>query len=491
MGRNPSRRLARETRSKTERPLAAVVLAAGEGTRMKSRTAKVLHRAAGRSLVEHVVDSVLRAGAEPVVVVVGAQADAVERHLRDALPDTDLRFASQPERLGTADAVLRARRALGAERGRGRFTGDVLIVCGDVPALPASALRALVSKHRGGDAALSVLTAIVDDPRGYGRIVRGEGGGIRAIVEHGDASPAERKIHEVNSGTYCAGWPELLAALDKVKPDNTQGELYLTDAVRLLLGSGSRVNAVVHPDPEELVGVNTRRDLGSVGRTINRRTLCRLMDAGVTVIDPETTWVDVTVRVGRDSILHPGVTLEGRTKLGSGCVVRSGVRLHGVSAGRDVEFLDHTVATESVVGDGAKIGPFAHLRPATVVGPECKVGNFVETKKTTLGRGSKASHLSYLGDAVLGSGVNVGAGTITCNYDGVRKHETRMGDGVFIGSDTQLVAPVRLGKGAYVAAGTTVTKDVPPGSLAISRASQRNIEGWVERRRNKSKKENG
>jgi bifunctional UDP-N-acetylglucosamine pyrophosphorylase/glucosamine-1-phosphate N-acetyltransferase len=452
---------------------------------MKSRTAKVLHRVCGRSLVEHVVDAALAAGAAPVITVIGVQGELVERTLRDSFKEAPLGFAVQRERRGTADAVLTARGALerALQGRRGGLAGDVLLLCGDVPALPASALRRLVSAHRRHRASLTVLTAEVDDPRGYGRIVRDEGGLIRTIVEQPEASRAERAIREINSGIYCAKWGDLLSVLERVDPGNRQGEYYLTDAVRLLIGDGLRVQAVSHPVPAEVSGVNSRVQLSEVGRLLNRRLVGKLLDGGVTVVDPDSAWIDSGVRVGSDSVLYPGVILEGRTRLGKSCVVHSGVRLRDVTAGDNVLFLDHSVAFESRVGSHTKIGPFAHMRPGTVIGSECKIGNFVETKKTRMGRGSKAPHLTYLGDAVIGKRVNVGAGTITCNYDGVRKSETRLGDGVFIGSDTQLVAPVRLGRGSYVAAGTTVTKDVPDGALAISRAPQRNLEGWVAKRR--------
>jgi bifunctional UDP-N-acetylglucosamine pyrophosphorylase/glucosamine-1-phosphate N-acetyltransferase len=457
---------------------------------MKSRTAKVLHRVCGRSLVEHVVDAALAAGAAPVITVVGVQGQLVEGTLRESFAEAPLGFAFQRERRGTADAVLTARGALeSALPGKRRTrTGDVLLLCGDVPALPATALRRLLSAHRRHRASLTVLTAEVDDPRGYGRIVRDEGGLIRAIVEQRDASRAERTIREINSGIYCAKWSDLVRVLERVAPDNRQGEYYLTDAVRLLIGEGLRVQAVSHPVPEEISGVNSREQLSEIGRLLNKRFVQKLLDGGVTVVDPDSAWIDAGVRVGSDSVLYPGVILEGSTRLGRSCVVHSGVRLRDVTAGNNVLFLDHSVALESRVGSDTKIGPFAHMRPGSVIGPECKIGNFVETKKTRMGRGSKAPHLTYLGDAVIGKRVNVGAGTITCNYDGVRKSETRLGDGVFIGSDTQLVAPVRLGKGSYVAAGTTVTKDVPEGALAISRTSQRNLEGWVEKRRHRRDK---
>ncbi len=461
---------------------AAVILAAGEGKRMKSDRAKVLHRVLGRSLVGHVVHRALAAGAAPVVVVVGVQGDAVRRHLEECFPGAPLRFAVQEERRGTADAVRRAVPALG------KFRGDVFLLCGDVPALPARALRELLRHHRRRRAALTILTAELDDPAGYGRIVRDARGRVTAIVEHRDASPAERRIREINSGTYCARWPDLVAVLDRIRADNAQGEFYLTDAVRELIADGKTVVARVHPVPGEVEGINSRRQLAAVAAILRDQVNARLMDAGVTLLDPATTWVDDTVKVGRDTVIHPGVTLEGASRIGKGAVIRSGSRLADTRVGDGATVLDHVIATESRIGPACSVGPFTHLRPGTDIRKGCKVGNFVEIKKSVLGEGTKASHLSYLGDATLGRGVNVGAGTITCNYDGEKKHPTVLEDGVFIGSDTQLVAPVRVGRGAYVGAGATVTQDVPPGALAISRAPQRNIEGWVERRRKRRKK---
>lgn len=450
---------------------------------MKSARAKVLHPVAGRPMAEHVVRAALGAGADPVVVITGAGADEVEATLSTACADASgaLRFARQPERLGTADAVLRAREELSGH------DGDTLILCGDVPALDAKALRGLLDHHRRQEAALTVLTAELDDPTGYGRIVRDGAGRIERIVEHRDAGKPERRIREINSGTYCADWQALLAALDDVEPNNQQGEYYLTDAVRLLLDRDRPVSAQLHPRAEEALGVNSRLQLASVHAAMNRRELERLMESGVTVLDPSSTWVAAGIKVGADTVIHPGVQLEGSTRIGKRCELRAGVRLTDTVVKDDSVVLDHCVILGSEIGKRCQVGPFAHLRSGTRLGDDCKVGNFVETKKAALGHGSKASHLSYLGDAVIGKQVNIGAGTITCNYDGVNKHVTKLGDGVFIGSDTQLVAPVTLGRKAYVGAGSTVTKDVPAGALTLTRAEQRIIDGWVARKEQKRK----
>ena len=450
---------------------------------MKSRTAKVLHEVAGRSMIGHVVANALGAGASPVVNVVGVQSDSVREHLAEAFPGVDLRYAEQPERKGTGDAVARAKNAL-----RG-FSGDALILCGDVPALGKEALRALARRHRRSGAALTVLSAELPDPTGYGRVVRDAKGRIEAIVEHKDASEEVRAIREINTGTYCADWKALAAALREIKPDNAQGEYYLTDAVRLLLAKGKKVEAVVHPAPDECEGVNGRAQLAEVGLTMSRRKIAELQARGVTVIDPATTWIHESVKVGRDSVIYPGVQLEGSTAIGEGVVIHSGSRLRDVKVGARALVKDHTVAESAEIGKGTSVGPFAHLRPGTRLGEACKIGNFVETKKARFGKGSKASHLAYIGDAEVGKECNIGAGTITCNYDGVNKHLTELKDGVFIGSDTQLVAPVKVGKGSYVGAGTTLTKDVPPGALAISRTPEKILEGWVERKRRQQAEE--
>ncbi len=481
-------RKASKTRSSTSSrtpgsSLAAVILAAGEGTRMKSSLPKVLQKIAGRSLVEHVTRAAFAAGAEEAILVVGFGADEVEKELLRSLPGAKLRFVRQTERLGTADAVLRATRRLSG------FKGEVLILCGDVPALPSSALRSLLGRHRRTKAALSILTAELGDPAGYGRIVRGSRGEIREIVEHKDATKEQLALNEINTGTYCAHWPSLLRALRKIKPDNIQGEYYLTDAVRLLLAQDKKVSAVIHAAPEQALGINSRAQLSLVGRQMNRSLLEILMTKGVSIIDPDSTWVHAGVTIGRDTVIHPGVTLEGSTRIGKECVVRSGSRLTDVVVGNRVTLLEGTIAIESAIGHRTKVGPFAHLRPGTVLGLDCKVGNFVETKKAVFGTGSKASHLSYIGDASLGKSVNIGAGTICCNYDGVNKHRTELDDGVFIGSDTQLVAPVRVGKGSYVGAGTTLTHDVPAGALALSRAEQKIVEGWVARKKARQAKQ--
>jgi bifunctional UDP-N-acetylglucosamine pyrophosphorylase/glucosamine-1-phosphate N-acetyltransferase len=446
---------------------------------MKSRQAKVLHPVAGRPMIHHVLEAARTAGARRVVVVIGVQAEAVKAELAGRAGVTAV---VQKTRRGTGDAVRVAGQALRD------LEGDLLVLCGDVPLLSADTLKALVTRHRRTRAALTVLTARLANPTGYGRIIRRHGQ-ITAIVEERDATPEEKRIDEINSGTYVFRADQLRRAVRRIRPNNVQREYYLTDAVRLLLAAGEKVSAYQAPDPREILGVNDRTQLAVVGRLLNNRVLRDLMVSGVTVIDPATTWIDARARVGRDTVLYPGVHIEGACEVGSGCRIHSGVRLVETRVEDGATVLDHCVLESSRVGPGAQVGPFAHLRPGSDLGPQVKVGNFVETKKAVLGKGTKASHLSYLGDAEIGADVNVGAGTITCNYDGERKHLTRLADGVFIGSDTQLVAPVTVGKGAYVGAGSTITDDVPPQALAVSRARQVNKEGWVSRMKAVQKKQ--
>jgi bifunctional UDP-N-acetylglucosamine pyrophosphorylase/glucosamine-1-phosphate N-acetyltransferase len=451
-----------------------LVLAAGQGKRLRSKTVKLLHPVAGRPMVEHVLDAARALRPSRLITVIGHQADRV----RDALGDRAGQLVLQRRQLGTGHAVLQAATRIGrAPR------SALLIVNGDHPTVRAATLRRLVTAHRRRRAALSFLTAEIDDPRGYGRILRDERGDVLRIIEQRDATPAQRRIREINCGIYCADPALLLRVLRRLRPDNTQQEYYLTDAVRALLERGERVQALMHDDAEELLGVNTRQELARAARTLHARKAADLQTRGVTLLDEERTRIDPRARIGRDSVIHPDVIIEGATVLGQDCVVQHGCRIVDCRIGSGVEIKDHSLLIESKVGNGAQVGPFAHLRPGSVLATDARVGNFVEMKKATLGRGSKANHLTYLGDATVGEGSIIGAGTITCNYDGRVKHPTTIGRGVFIGSDTQLVAPVRLFDGAYVAAGSTVTDDVPSGALALSRCRQRNVRGWVERKK--------
>jgi bifunctional UDP-N-acetylglucosamine pyrophosphorylase / glucosamine-1-phosphate N-acetyltransferase len=450
-----------------------VVLAAGKGTRMKSTLPKVLHRAGGLPLIEQVFRSADALSPQTITVIVGHQAEGVREGLGERL---GLHFALQEPQLGTGHAVLQAEPAL-----RGR-TGTVVLLSGDVPLLRAATLGELVRVHAERRASATVLTAVLEDPDGYGRIVRGADGSIEAIVEHRDATPEQRQIAEINSGIYAFDLAPLFDALRQIGASNAQGEYYLPDLISIYRSRGLGVETVVADDPREILGVNSRKELADVTAVLKTRRNEELMESGVTIVDPATTFVGPDVTIGADTTIHPGVYLEGRTRIGAGCVIHSGVRIVDSTLDDGVTINNFCVIVESHVARGARIGPFAHIRPQSHVGEDAHVGNFVELKKTALGRGSKANHLSYLGDATIGEKVNVGAGTITCNYDGVSKHQTIIEDGAFIGSDSQLIAPVRIGRGAYVAAGSSVTDDVPPESLAIARSKQTNKEGWVSRK---------
>jgi len=450
-----------------------VILAAGKGTRMKSATPKVLHRAAGFSLIEHVLRAADSLQPSTVVVVVGHLADRVEDALGKRL---GLRFALQEPQLGTGHALLQAEPHL-----QGR-SGTVVLLSGDVPLLRPETLRRLVDTHVGRGAAATVLTARVDRPDGYGRIVRKDGK-IAAIVEHKDASAIERGIDEINSGIYAFALEPLFGALRSIGAANAQGEYYLPDLVRIYRERGLPVETVSLADPREILGVNSRMELADVATILKTTRNEELMAAGVTIVDPATAWIGPDVVIGPDTVLHPNVYLEGTTRIGSNCEIHAGVRIVSSTIDDGVVINNYCVITESHIASGARIGPFAHIRPQSDVGPEAHVGNFTELKKTTMGRGAKANHLSYLGDATIGEKVNIGAGTITCNYDGTHKHPTVIEDGAFIGSDSQLVAPVRVGKGAYVAAGSSIVEDVPAGALGIARGKQVNKDGWVEKKK--------
>ena len=450
-----------------------VVLAAGKGTRMKSGVPKVLHSVAGIPLIDHVLRAAAPLNPVSTVIVLGHQADQVRNSIGIRM---GLSFAVQEPQLGTGHALLQAEPDLQQAR------GTVVLLSGDVPLLRASTLRALVERHEAAGATATVLTADVPAPDGYGRIVRKEGR-IAAIVEHKDASAAEREIREINSGIYAFDVGPLFGALREIGSANAQGEYYLPDLVTIYRSRGLTVETLKIEDSQEILGVNSRKELADVATILKARKNEELMAAGVTLVDPATTFIGPDVTVGPDTIIRPGVYLEGRTRIGSGCEIHSGVRIVDSVVDDGVVINNFCVIVESHVSRGAKLGPFSHIRPQSDVGEEAHVGNFVELKKTTLGRGSKANHLSYLGDSTIGEKVNVGAGTITCNYDGVHKHPTIIEDGAFIGSDTQLIAPVRVGKGAYVAAGSSITEDVPADALAISRGKQVNKEGWASRKK--------
>jgi len=458
-----------------------VILAAGKGTRMKSAQAKVLHRIAGQPMIDYVLAAAAALEPRSTTVVVGHQADCLKAALA-GFPG--LRFVVQEPQLGTAHALLTTESAL-----RGR-TGTLVLLSGDVPLLSSKTLQTLVDRHTSTHAAATVVTAVVDAPHGYGRIVRDpaeSGEQIARIAEEKDASSAERQIREINSGIYAFSLDGLFDAVRSIAAENAQNEYYLPDLVEIYRRRGLGVETVTVSNPDEIRGINSRIELAAVSRIMRDQKNAELMAAGVTIEDPATAYIDREVVIGADTIVHPGVSLEGRTTIGAGCEIHTGVRIVNSQIGDRVQVFNHCVITDARVADDVNIGPFAHLRNQADVRAHARVGNFVELKKTVLGTGSKAMHLAYLGDAAIGERVNIGAGTITCNYDGVNKNTTVIEDGAFVGSDTQLIAPVTVGKGAYVGSGTTIREDVPAGALAVSAGKQRNIEGWVEDR----KKERG
>jgi bifunctional UDP-N-acetylglucosamine pyrophosphorylase/glucosamine-1-phosphate N-acetyltransferase len=456
--------------------LHVVILAAGKGTRMKSSIPKVLHEVAGRSLIDRVIDTAEALEPASITLVVGHAADRLRTHLASR---SQLQFVVQEPQLGTGHALLQTAPVL-----KGR-TGTVVLLSGDVPLLTADSLRALVGAHDQADAAATVLTAIFDRPYGYGRIVRTDGR-IARIVEERDATKTQRQIREINSGIYAFDVAPLFDALENIGKDNAQGEYYLPDLVGIYRRRKKIVTTATIENGVEIRGINSRTELAEVSKMVRQQKNEELMAAGVTLIDPSTTYIDSNVEIGADTVIHPCVFIEGGTRIGAACEIHAGTRIVNSTIGERVVIRNHTVITDSTVRDGATVGPFAHLRPAADVGEDAHIGNFVELKKTTLGKGSKANHLTYLGDATVGSGVNVGAGTITCNYDGKTKHPTVIEDGAFIGTDTSLVAPVKVGRGAYIAAGSTITSDVPAGALGIARGKQENKEGWVEKRKIRS-----
>ncbi|MEW1721407.1 bifunctional UDP-N-acetylglucosamine diphosphorylase/glucosamine-1-phosphate N-acetyltransferase GlmU [Streptomyces sp. NPDC093109] len=458
------------------RPAAVVVLAAGEGTRMKSRTPKVLHEVCGRSLVGHVVSAARELEPRELVVVVGHARAEVEGHLSAAYDG--VRTAYQATQLGTGHAVRVALQELG-----GTPDGTVVVVCGDTPLLSGETLNALAATHAADGNAVTVLTAEVPDATGYGRIVReGAHGAVTAIVEHKDASDAQRAIREINSGVFAFDGQLLADALGKIRTDNSQGEEYLTDVLGILREAGHRVGASVAADHREILGINNRVQLAEARRLLNQRLLERAMLAGVTVVDPASVYIDVSVTFEQDAVVHPGTQLLGATHLAEGAEVGPNTRLKDTTVGTGAR-VDNTVADGAEIGAGATVGPYAYLRPGTRLGARSKAGAYVEMKNATIGEGTKVPHLSYVGDATIGEYTNIGAASVFVNYDGERKHHTTIGSHCRTGSDNMFVAPVTVGDGAYTAAGSVITKDVPAGSLAVARGQQRNIEGWVARKR--------
>lgn len=450
-----------------------VILAAGKGTRMKSARPKVLHHVAGRTLIDRVLSTASSLSPASITIVVGHGADEIQAHFQGR---TDVQFVRQEPQLGTGHALLQTAPVL-----RGRH-GTVVLLSGDVPLLTPESLRGLVAAHDEAGAAATVLTAVLERPYGYGRIIRSQGR-ITRIVEERDGSATQRAIREINSGIYAFQLEPLFEALDRIGADNAQGEYYLPDLIAIYRRRRRAVATHTIARSVEIRGVNSRSELAEVSSMVRQQKNEELMAAGVTLIDPATTYVDTDVEVGADTVIHPCVTLERGTRIGAACEIHSGARIVNSTIGDRVVIRNHTIVTDSTVAAGARVGPFAHLRPGAALGEDAHVGNFVELKNATLGARSKANHLAYLGDAAIGDGVNVGAGTITCNYDGAAKHRTTIEDGAFVGSHATLVAPVTIGRGAYVAAGSAIIADVPAGALGIARGRQENKDRWVENRK--------
>ncbi|MEI6502560.1 MAG: bifunctional UDP-N-acetylglucosamine diphosphorylase/glucosamine-1-phosphate N-acetyltransferase GlmU [Armatimonadota bacterium] len=451
--------------------LAALILAAGEGKRMKSALAKPLHRVCGRTMIDHVLAYVRALEPAAVCVVLGVGRDAME----EALARESVQIALQQEQKGTGHAVMAAAEALAD------FEGDLLITCADIPLVRPETLRALLAEHHARGAAGTVLTALYDDPTGYGRLVRDEGGLVTGIVEHKDASESVRAIREINAGIYVFDGRKLFAALGRLKPDNAQGEYYLTDVIADFVAHGEPVAALPCDDPEEVMGINNRVQLAQAETKARDRVREALMMAGVTLIDPATTYVDAGATIGQDTVVWPGAVITGASTIGANCTIGPHVQLDGVTVGGGCLIRQGSVVSGSTLGNRVAVGPFAFIRPDCDVQDDARVGAHTELVRSVLHERVKMSHFSYVGDTEVGPGSNLGAGIVTCNYDGKAKHHTKIGDGAFIGSDAILVAPVIVGAGAYVAAGSVITKDVPNGGLGIGRSRQENIEDWARR----------
>ena len=466
-------------------PLVTIILAAGKGTRMNTSLPKVLHNLGGRSLLDHVLETAVSLGTGKVIVVAGHGAEAVRKIISEK--NGDLEVVVQEPQLGTGHAVSQCLDMLSG------FHGTVVVLSGDVPGLQSETVRNLARVRIDNQASISVLTGRLEDPSGYGRIIRQPDGAIQEIREQKDLSEEQGNIKEVNLGVYAFDASFLSRELPKIGSENAQGEYYLTDLIKVAAGSGSGVVSHSAADHTEALGINTLEELSGVGKMTNRRYLEKLMSSGVQILDPDQTWIEDTVTVEPDTTIHPMVFLRGATKIGAGSVINPGSVITDSNLGARVEIRPYCVITDSSIADDAAVGPFAHLRPGTDIGPWARIGNYVEIKKSVIGEGSKVSHLTYVGDAELGQDVNIGAGCVTCNYDGFSKFKTVIEDGVFVGSGTMMVAPITLGKGSLVAAGSTLTKDVPPDALAVARGQQSNKEGWAAARREKitkkSKKE--
>lgn len=449
----------------------AVILAAGQGTRMKSKLYKVLHPVCGKPMVEHVIDHVSILTMEKIVTIIGHGAEKVKQYLGNKCE-----YALQEEQLGTAHAVRQAESLLGNEE------GTTLVICGDTPLITPDTMKALLEHHTETNAMATILTAYSDDPTGYGRIIRNENGFVEKIVEHKDANESELRVKEINTGTYCFDNQSLFQALKEVKNDNAQGEFYLPDVIEILKNKGETISAYQTNDMEETLGVNDRIALSEAERIMKKRINITHMKNGVTIIDPANTYISAEAIIGSDTVIYPGSVIKGKSVIGSDSIIGPNSEVDHCIVG-DCTVIRHSAVYDSEIGNGVNIGPFAHIRPQSTLHDEVKIGNFVEVKKSVLGTGSKVSHLSYIGDAEVGKDVNIGCGSITVNYDGEKKHLTKIEDGVFVGCNSNLVAPVTIGKDSFIAAGSTITEDVPESSLSIARARQVNKIGYIEKKK--------